>query len=112
MRRPSAPVKAPLAWPKISDSMISAGTAAQLMPTKGPSRPLIWWTRRATISLPVPDSPVISTVASVAATWSTLPRTLRVRSSSAMKSPVRRFTSSALGLNGQPAALRSQGLVR
>ena len=41
--------------------------AAQLMATKGPALPLWAWMSRATISLPVPDSPVISTLAWLAA---------------------------------------------
>ena len=69
MNRPSrdclASVKAPRAWPKSSLSSRFCGTAAQLMAMKGPSlRTLVRWSARATSSLPVPLSPVISTEAS------------------------------------------------
>ena len=44
--------------------------APQLMGTKGPAlRAESSWMERATTSLPVPDSPRISTLASVCATW-------------------------------------------
>ena len=56
--------------------------AAQLMATKGPwLRALLACTARATSSLPVPDSPMTSTVASVAATlriWENTPRMTRL----------------------------------
>jgi hypothetical protein len=57
--RAFASVKAPRAWPKSSLSSSVAGTAAQLIATKGPSlRGLASWIARATSSLPVPLSPV------------------------------------------------------
>ncbi len=59
----SAPVKAPRMWPKSSDSSSVSGTAPQLSATNGLSRRSeLKWIARATISLPVPDSPVMSTV--------------------------------------------------
>ena len=69
-KRPSffacAPVKAPRSWPNSSDSMSASGIAATLTATKGwPCRPLRAWIARATSSLPVPLSPVISTVVGV-----------------------------------------------
>ena len=68
----SAPVNAPLAWPKNSLSNSSRGIAAQLTRISGRRRRgLASWIARAISSLPVPDSPVISTVASVGATSST-----------------------------------------
>jgi hypothetical protein len=70
-----ASVKAPRTWPKSSLSSRLCGTAAQLIATKGPlCRALIPWMARATSSLPVPLSPVTSTVASVEAT-----RSMRLR---------------------------------
>ena len=64
-----APVKAPRAWPKSSLSSRVSVMAAQLTGTNGWAlRRLPAWMARATSSLPVPDSPVRSTVASVAAT--------------------------------------------
>jgi hypothetical protein len=68
----AAPVKAPLTWPKSSDSMISSAIAAQLIGTKGPaSRPRCAGSCGAASapasSLPVPDSPWISTVDGVGA---------------------------------------------
>ena len=65
----SAPVNAPLRWPKSSLSTRCSGRAPQLTATSGPSaRPLPSWMARATSSLPVPVSPRMSTVASLAAT--------------------------------------------
>ena len=61
-------MNAPRAWPNSSLSSIVSGTAAQLNATNGPVlRGPRWCTARATSSLPVPLSPVISTVASVSA---------------------------------------------
>jgi hypothetical protein len=58
-----APVKAPRTWPKSSDSSSVSGMAAQFTLMSGFSRcALKWWMARATISLPVPVSPVMSTV--------------------------------------------------
>ena len=66
--RPVAPVNAPFSWPKSSFSSRASGMAAQLMATKGPlARAESWWRARLISSLPVPLSPRMSTVASVAA---------------------------------------------
>ncbi|MNR51223.1 hypothetical protein D3C85_1708660 [compost metagenome] len=60
-----APVNAPLVWPNKMASNMLSGMAAQLMATKGPfARRELMWIYCASISLPVPVSPVISTVAS------------------------------------------------
>jgi hypothetical protein len=76
--RLSAPVKAPRSWPNSSLSTSPAEIAPQLTLTKGRSRRLLWlWMARATSSLPVPVSPKISTVLSVAATCSTRPSSRR-----------------------------------
>ena len=65
----SALVKAPLVWPKSSLSIRFSGIAPQFTATKGPSRrDESSWMRRALTPLPVPLSPVISTVLSVGAT--------------------------------------------
>ena len=73
---PVASVNAPLTWPNSSDSSSVSGIAAQLTLTNGMSRcALRWCTARATSSLPVPVSPVISTVLRVAATSSMRPIT-------------------------------------
>ena len=70
-RRRWAPVKDPFSWPKSSLSMSVSGMAAQLTATKGRSAlRLERWRVRATSSLPVPDSPTTSTVASVPPTFS------------------------------------------
>ena len=62
-------MKAPFTWPNSSLSSRVSGIAAQLMATNGPSlRPLFAWSALATSSLPVPLSPVMSTVVSVSAT--------------------------------------------
>ena len=65
-RRASAPVKAPFSWPNSSLSISSRGIAAMLTATNGPPLRLPKsCSARATSSLPVPDSPAISTVRSV-----------------------------------------------
>ena len=67
MRRAIAPVNAPFSWPNSSDSSSVSGIAAQLTQISGfLARPERAWTKRASTSLPVPDSPVISTEASLA----------------------------------------------
>ena len=64
-----ASVKAPLTWPKSSDSSRVSGMAGQLILMKGMLRcALQWCTARAASSLPVPVSPVMSTVLRVADT--------------------------------------------
>ena len=78
-RRWSAPVNAPRSWPKISDSISVAGMDAQLMAMKGFSRRGDrLWMARATISLPVPDSPVMATEALAGATFSISSNTRRI----------------------------------
>ena len=70
--RASAPVKAPFSWPNSSFSMRDPGRAAQSTFTKGLSRRREFTcTARANSSLPVPDSPRSSTVASVEAAFCT-----------------------------------------
>src|SRR5207237_1007724 len=72
-----APVKAPRVWPKSSDSRRVSGRAPQETSTKGLSRRgERWWIARARSDLPVPDSPVISTVVRLSATASTRSQTL------------------------------------
>ena len=68
MRRFTALVKAPASWPKISLSNTLSGSAAQLIATKGPVRPLAPCRCRATTSFPVPVWPLISTSAGVGPT--------------------------------------------
>ena len=73
-RERRACVKAPFSWPKSSLSRRSRGMAPQLTGTKGLSAlGLAACRARTSNSLPVPDSPVTSTVLSVGAT---LPRIL------------------------------------
>ena len=68
----SAPVNAPRIWPKSSESSSVSESAPQLRATKGRSfRGELTWMARATSSLPVPLSPVISTVLLVGAIVST-----------------------------------------
>ena len=63
-RADCAPVNAPRSWPNSSDSSRSFGIAAVLIATNGPAARGLWrCSARATSSLPVPDSPVMSTVA-------------------------------------------------
>ena len=67
---------APLAWPKSASSSRVSGNSAQFTGTKGPfARRLRSWSARATSSLPVPLSPVIRTVLSVAAALRTVATT-------------------------------------
>ena len=66
-----APVNAPRTWPNSSASSSVSGIAAQLTLMSGCSRcGAAAWMARATSSLPVPVSPVISTVLLVCATSS------------------------------------------
>ncbi len=68
MRRSAAPVNAPRSWPKISLSIKLSGIAEQLIATNGPpARGESLCTVRATISLPEPVSPVMSTEAELGA---------------------------------------------
>ena len=79
LRSPAAPVKAPRTCPKSSDSSTPSASAAQFTGRKGPSaRSDSWWIARATSSLPVPVSPVTSTVASVGATRAMISKTARI----------------------------------
>ena len=62
----TAPVKAPFMWPNSSLSRRLSGMAPQWTAMKGLSlRCPLKWIALATISLPVPDSPMTSTVESV-----------------------------------------------
>ena len=62
-RATTAPVNAPRVWPNSSASINDSGMAAQLSGTNGPCRRAEpSWTARAMSSLPVPVSPVMSTV--------------------------------------------------
>ena len=88
MRRSVAPVNAPRSWPNISLSTRSRGIAAQFTRTNGRSRrSLAAWIAAATSSLPVPDSPVISTRASVGATRAIIARTCSIAGLSPIISP-------------------------
>ena len=65
----TAPVNEPFSCPNSSDSISSSGIAAQFTRTNGArARGERWWIRRATNSLPVPDSPTTRTVARDGAT--------------------------------------------
>lgn len=67
----SAPVNVPFRWPKSSDSTSSDGIAPQFTTFQGPDdRGLASWIARARSSLPVPDSPRMSTGTS--SSWDTL----------------------------------------
>ena len=60
-RSSPAPVKAPLRWPKNSDSIRFSGIAPQFTATKGFAARELWaWISRAASSLPAPDSPLIA----------------------------------------------------
>ena len=70
----TAPVKAPRTCPNSSLASSPSVNAPQLTATNGPGRPLRRWIWRATISLPVPVSPVTTTVRRCGATASMLCR--------------------------------------
>ena len=73
-------MNAPFSWPKSSLAMSSLGMAPVWTGTKGPwLRRLRLWRARATSSLPVPDSPTMSTGATVGATRSMRAKTSRIR---------------------------------
>ncbi len=123
-----ASVKAPLTWPKSSLSSSDSESAPQLTDTKGASlRGERVWMALATSSLPVPLSPVTSTVELVGATALISSNmavmageTPRMRSSpwrlrnSALR---RRFSSSRRSFSSAPrttmrSSSTSKGLVR
>ena len=79
----TAPVNDPFMWPNSSDSISSDGMAAQFTSTIGPAARVDFsCIRRATTSLPVPFSPVMSTRASVGATFSMISLTCCIASES------------------------------
>jgi len=78
-RRDVAPVKAPFSCPKSSDSRRLSGRAAQLTAMNERAFRGEWpWMARATSSLPVPLSPVRSTVEWTGATRCRRSRTSRM----------------------------------
>ena len=109
----TAPVKAPLSWPKSSDSRRFSGRAPQLIETNGrAARAEVRWMARAMSPFPVPDSPVMRTVEVVRPILSTMSKTARIRRETPTSGPsagrsstrllrttfssARRFLSSAL----------------
>ena len=80
LRWATALVNEPFSWPNSSLSSSVSGMAAQLTATSGPWRSAAeaWWMARAIISLPVPDCPVITTLALLGATFSTRSIALRI----------------------------------
>ncbi len=110
----TAPVKLPFSWPKSSDSISSSGMAAQLTCTSCRSRRAeARWRARATSSLPVPLSPVISTVALVGAALSMVSRSLRIAAAAPIRvsgsTPSERFSARRRALS---TALRSDTRIR
>ena len=74
-------MNAPFSWPNSSLSSRVSVSAPQLTLMNGPiARLLSRWIARATSSLPVPLSPAMNTVVSLAATFSTVRRTASIRS--------------------------------
>ena len=75
----TAPVNAPRTWPNSSLSSRPSGIAVQLIGRNGFCARRPWWCSvRATTSLPVPLSPVISTLASTCAARRMIENTLRI----------------------------------
>ena len=73
-------MKAPLTWPNISLSRRFSGRAAQFTATHGfDARGEFLWIVLAMTSLPVPDSPLMSTVAAVGATFWIMSQTWTIR---------------------------------
>ena len=73
-------MNAPRSWPKSSDSISVSEKSAQLTATNGwCRRALEWCIRLAITSLPVPLSPVMSTVLSLLLTTLTKSNTARIR---------------------------------
>ena len=70
-RSATAPVNAPATWPKSSLSSSVSERLPQATSTNRPVRPLRRWISRASSDLPVPVSPVTSTLTGVVATRST-----------------------------------------
>ena len=78
-RAATAPVNAPFSWPNSSLSISVPATAPQSTTMNGaPLRGDSWCSVRAIMSLPVPVSPSISTVASVGAIRSIRPKISRI----------------------------------
>ncbi len=74
-----APVNEPFSCPNSWLSTRLSGTAGRFTATNGPlRRSECSWTYRANISLPVPLSPVISTVTGLEAIFSAIPATVRM----------------------------------
>ena len=95
----TAPVKAPFTWPKSSLSIRFSGIAPQLIVTNGPSaRGLRRCSSLAMSSLPVPVSPVMRTLMSVAATFWSLRKTSSIEAQTPMISPNFLSWSSATSL--------------
>ena len=114
-RRPrficAAPVKAPFSYPKSSLSTRSLGRAAQFSFSKGPRlRGLARWIARATSSFPEPLSPVMSTFASLRATFATSARTCsiaRLSPTIASAAPARLRSDSFSRLSSRSSSARS-----
>ena len=90
---PVAPVNEPATWPNSSLSSKFSGSAPQATSTNGPfARLLRRWIARAIMLLPVPLSPVTSTVARVSATLSIMSKTRIMCGSrpTTLSSPTRR----------------------
>ena len=102
-----APVKAPRSWPNNSDSSKSFGMAAVLIAMKGlVARGLCRCNARATSSLPVPDSPLISTVA---CDWVSLPM---ARNTSCMDAPWPRISGESCATSATSFCLRLSSNAR
>ena len=107
--RATAPVKAPRSCPNSSLSSSVSVIAAQLIATNGfDARALLSWMARATSSLPVPLSPVTSTVAAVGAHLAIAVKTRCI----AGDSPTSPCGASGLRKTGAWAARLSRSLSR
>ena len=110
IRRSVAPVKAPFSCPKSSLSSSCGESAAQWTATNGFSaRGLRAWIALAATSLPVPLSPVISTVALLGATWRIVSKTLSIAGERPIiLSGARDFTTSRLSSTFSRLSARSR----
>ena len=103
-----APVNAPFSWPNSSLSSKVSVSAPQLTLMNGPfARLLRRWIARAISSLPVPLSPAMNTVVSLAATFSTVRRTMRHLLAAADE-----LGEACLGIARESASARRLGLAR
>src|SRR4051812_7802934 len=107
-----APVNAPRSWPNSSDSISVSENSAQLTATNGWClRRLDWWISVAVTSLPVPLSPVISTVLSLLPMTRRNSNTARIRALCPTTMPSMIRGAGVITASHQPQRLEFRDLV-